>query len=146
MTLQGKGYPFRPVTATVEPGRLRAFFQAIGETNPWVTEPDASGLVAIPPTYLFCLEMLDAADPFGFVHEIGIRIENILHADQSFTYLRPVHVGDRLTFHGVVSDMFEKRNGALKFVVQDVHVFNQQDERVAEIRRTFVVKQAELAA
>jgi len=135
-----KGYRFRPLLAEVEHGRLRAFFRAIGETNPGVVEPDASGLIAIPPTYLFCLEMLDAENPFGFVDEIGIRIEDILHADQSFTYHLPIHVGARLTFNGRVSDIFEKKNGLLTFVIQDVEVSNQHKQIVADIRRTFVIK------
>jgi len=135
-----KAYCFRPVVAVVELGRLRAFFRAIGETNPAVIEPDASGLIAIPPTYLSCLEMLDAENPFGFVDEIGIRIEDILHADQTFTYHLPIHVGDRLTFNGRVSDIFEKKNGMLTFVIQDAEVFNQHNRLVAEVRRTFVIK------
>lgn len=135
------GYRFRPVTAVVESRRLHAFFKAIGETNPAVTGPDVTGLVAIPPTYLFCLEMLDADNPFGFVDEIGIRIGDILHADQSFAYHLPVHVGDRLTFNGRVSDIFDKKNGQLTFVVQNVDVLNQHDRLAAEIRRTFVIKQ-----
>ncbi len=140
------GHRFTPVHAVVEPRRLVAFFKAIGETNPAVTEPDESGLVAIPPTYLFCLEMLDADNPFGFVEEIGIGIGDILHADQSFTYHLPVHVGDQLTFHGRVSDIFDKKNGQLTFIIQHVDVLNQRDQLVAEIRRTFVVRQAVAAA
>jgi hypothetical protein len=136
-----KGHRFRPIAAVVEAGRLRAFFKAIGETNPSVIDPDASGLVAIPPTYLFCLEMLDAENPFSFVDEIGVRIEDIRHADQSFAYHEPIYVCDRLTFNGRVSDVFERRSGALRFVVQDVEVSNQHDRLVAEIRRTFVIKQ-----
>ena len=135
-----KGHRFNPVMASVEPGRLRAFFRAIGETNPDVIGPDASGRIAIPPTYLFCLEMLDAENPFGFVEEIGVGIEQILHADQGFTYHLPIHVGDKLKFNGRVSDIFEKKNGLLTFVIQDVDVFNQYDKLAAEIRRTFVIK------
>jgi MaoC dehydratase-like protein len=141
-----KGHCLRPITAVVEPGRLRAFFRAIGETNPAVIEPDASGLVAIPPTYLFCLEMLDAENPFGFVEEIGVGIQDILHADQSFTYHLPIHVGDRLTFNGRVSDIFEKKNGLLTFVIQDVEVLNQHNQLAAEIRRTFVIRKEARAA
>lgn len=135
------GHRFTPVHAVVESRRLHAFFKAIGETNPAVIQPDDSGLVAIPPTYLFCLEMLDADNPFGFVEEIGIGIGEILHADQSFTYHLPIHVGDRLTFHGRVSDIFDKKSGQLTFVIQDVDVTNQHNQLASEIRRTFVIRQ-----
>lgn len=140
------GRRLTPVHAVVEPRRLHAFFKAIGESNPAVTGPDDSGLVAIPPTYLFCLEMLDAENPFGFVEEIGIAIGDILHADQGFTYHLPIHVGDRLTFNGRVTDIFDKKNGQLTFVIQHVDVLNQRGELAAEIRRTFVIRQEAAAA
>lgn len=143
--LANKGYRFKPVVATVEGGRLRAFFRSIGETNPAVIGRDASGRVAIPPTYLFCLEMLDADDPFGFVNEIGVGIDEILHANQSFTYHHPIHVGDTVTFRASVSDIFEKKNGVLTFVVQDVEIFDQDERMVAEVQRTFVIRK-EIAA
>ncbi len=143
--LANKGYRFKPVVATVEGGRLRAFFRSIGETNPAVTEPDASGRIAIPPTYLLCLEMLDADDPFGFVNEIGVSIDEILHANQSFVYHQAIYVGDTVTFRARVSDIFEKKNGALTFIVQDVEILNQDEQLVAEIQRTFVIRK-EIAA
>jgi hypothetical protein len=136
-----KGHQFRPIIAVVEHARLRAFFRAIGETNPTVIEPDASGRVAIPPTYLFCLEMLDADNPLGFLEELDTQTDQALHADQTFAYHLPVYVGDRLTFRGRVSDIVEKKNGLLTFVIQDVQVLNQDNQLVAEVRRTIVLKQ-----
>jgi hypothetical protein len=126
------------VTATVEPGRLRAFRKAIGET---VSEDRG-----VPPTYLFCLEMMDAANPFRFVDEIGVAITDILHADQSFSYRAPVEVGDTLTFNARVTDVFDKKNGLLTFIVQEVNVVNQDAVPVADIRRTFVVQNTARAA
>jgi hypothetical protein len=133
------GQRLTPVTATVEPGRLRSFQKAIGESG-------SQDRQNVPPTYLFCLEMMDAANPFRFVDEIGVAITDILHADQSFTYHSPVHVGDTLTFEARVTDVFEKKNGLLTFIVQEVHVVNQDAVTVADIRRTFVVQNAAHAA
>jgi hypothetical protein len=133
------GYRFTPVTATVESGRLRFFRKAIGEMR-------QDDFRTIPPTYLFCLEMMDAKNPFRFVDEIGVAITDILHADQSFIYYAPVHVGDVLTFEASVADIFDKKNGLLTFVVQEVKVINQDAVPVAEIRRTFVIQNAAAAA
>jgi hypothetical protein len=130
------GHEFRSTTAVVEPGRLRFFHKAIGETNPRMTSPDSP----IPPTYLFCLEMMDAENPFGFVEEIGLSISEILHAEQGFEYLAPVFIGDHVTFRPKVSEIVQKKNGALTFVVQDVAVTNQGGVPVAKIRRSFVIK------
>jgi hypothetical protein len=141
-----KGYRFRPVTTVVEAGRLQAFFDAIGETNSAMINATAGGRIALPPTYLFCLEMLGADSPFAFVEEINIDIGDILHADQSFTYHLPVYVGESLTYNGRVSDIFEKKNGELTFVIQDVDVFNQEHRLIAEMRRTFVIKRTAVSS
>lgn len=143
---QLKGHVFAPVTATVEAGRLRFFHKAIGEANPAMTGPDASGRVPIPPTYLFCLEMLDAENPFAFVDELGVAITDILHGEQAFTYHAPVHVGDRLHFQGRLADVVHKKGGALTFLVQQVSVTNKDGAQVAEILRTIVLRNEAVAA
>ena len=66
------GHAFPVHTTDVEKGRLRFFAKAIGETNPIYTEESAAkdaGYRAIPapPTYLFCLEMLEELDRRGVV-------------------------------------------------------------------------------
>ena len=141
-----KGHMFAPVTATVEAGRLRFFHKAIGETNPAVTCRGTGGRVPIPPTYLFCLEMLDAENPFAFVDELGVPITGILHGEQAFTYHAPVHVGDRLHFQGRLADVVHKKGGALTLLVQHVSVTNKDGAQVAEILRTLVLRNEALAA
>ena len=65
------GRDLTTVRANVEPGRLRYFFDAVGERNPVyrdaaVAKAAGYGAIPIPPTYLFCLEMMDAEKPFEF--------------------------------------------------------------------------------
>ena len=59
------GRSFTPVTAHVEPGRLRYFCETIGERSPIYRDAQAARAagypaIPVPPTYLFCLEMMDA--------------------------------------------------------------------------------------
>ncbi len=59
------GRRFAPTHARVEPERPRYFFNTLGETKPVYRDPaaaEAAGLPGrpIPPTYLFCLELMDA--------------------------------------------------------------------------------------
>ena len=66
------GRSLSPVTAHVEPGRLRYFRETLGETNPVYGDAkaaQAAGYAAtpVPPTYLFCLEMMDAEQAFEFI-------------------------------------------------------------------------------
>ena len=94
------GAALTPVTARVEPGRLRYFVDTIGERNPIYRDAEvartrqAMPRYPSPPTYLFCLEMMDADEPFEFLTELDIDLARILHGEQSFTYHAPVVVGD----------------------------------------------------
>ena len=72
------GRSLAPTHARVEPGRLRFFLNALGESNPVYRDPaaaKAAGFAAtpIPPTYFFCLEMMDADDPFAMLECAGHR-------------------------------------------------------------------------
>ncbi|MCM8729798.1 MaoC family dehydratase N-terminal domain-containing protein [Hephaestia sp. GCM10023244] len=134
-----KGHAFAPTTAIVEPGRLRFFNTAIGALGTSTAAPDIPDRVPIPPTYLFCLEMLDAANPFAFVEDLGLKITDILHAEQAFVYHTPAYAGDVLLFRGRLEDVYHKKSGQLTFLVQKIDVSNQDGVQVAEIGRTIVV-------
>jgi acyl dehydratase len=139
------GRSFTPVAAHVEPGRLRYFFDAIGERNPLyrdVKAAEAAGYAGrpIPPTYLFCLEMMDAERPFEVLEALNIDLSRVLHGEQSFTYRAPVLVGDTLTFKSRVADVADKKGGAMTMIVIVTEVTNQDGVNVADAARTIVVR------
>ena len=139
------GRSFTPVTARVEQGRLRYFFNTLGERNPVYRDAGAAraeGFSAIPapPTYLFCLEMMDAEHPFEFLTELKIDLARVLHGEQSFTYHAPVVVGDTLTFKSRVTDVADKKSGAMTMVVVLTEITNQHGAHVADTARTIVVR------
>ncbi|HYA72742.1 MAG TPA: MaoC family dehydratase N-terminal domain-containing protein [Roseiarcus sp.] len=139
------GRSFPPVTARVEAGRLRYFLDTIGERNPVYRDADAAraeGYSAIPtpPTYLFCLEMMDAERPFEILTELNIDLARILHGEQRFAYHAPVMVGDTLTFQSRVADVADKKGGAMTMVVVETEVTNQHGAHVAGAARTIVVR------
>ena len=141
------GRTFTPVTARVEPGRLRFFLDTLGERNPLYREPEAArgaGYTAqpVPPTYLFCLEMMDAPDPFEFVNALDIDLARVLHGEQRFDYHAPVVVGDTLTFRSRVADVTDKKGGAMTLIVVVTEVTNQAGVHVADTSRTIVVRNA----
>ena len=130
------GHRFAPVTARAEPGRLRFFLDTLGETNPLCRGPGA----ALPPTYLFCLEMLDAADPLGWVAELGIDLAHLLHGEQGFTYHAPVCEGDVLTFQSRLTDVATKKGGAMTVVAIETAVTRGDGTHVADLSRTLIVR------
>jgi acyl dehydratase len=139
------GRSLTPVHASVEPGRLRYFLDTLGERNPVYRDAVAAkaagyASIPIPPTYLFCLEMMDAVEPFEFLELFNIDIGRILHGEQHFTYYAPVMAGDALTFDSRVTDVVDKKGGALTIVNVTTDVTNQHGQRVAEAVRTIVIR------
>ena len=132
------GRTFPSSQAEVEKGRLRFFAKAIGETNPVYTDEGAArqaGFSSLPvsPTFLFSLEM-EKPDPFTWISDVGMDLTRILHGEQSFTYHRPACAGDTLTFASHIEDIYDKKNGALSFVVRAIKVTNQHGAHVADLR------------
>jgi hypothetical protein len=140
MTKQAIGYTFPPHNMTVEAGRLRFFAKAIGETDAIYTDEVAvagqRGL-PVPPTFLFCLEM-ERPDPFGWIAALGLDLGRILHGEQSFTYHTPCYAGDTLHFEAKITDSYEKKGGALLFIVKGAAVRNQDGVHIADLRTTLV--------
>lgn len=129
--------------AEVEKGRLRFFAKAIGETNPIYTDEAAARAAGhkslpVPPTFLMCLESEGRNTDHIVEGVFGFDLGRILHAEQGFDYYRMAFAGDVLTFDTRVVDVYEKKGGALTFVVQQTRVTNQDGEPIADIRSSLV--------
>lgn len=139
------GMTFTSTHARVEAGRLRYFLDTLGETNPVYRDSSAAKAAGfadrpIPPTYLFCLEMMDGEKPMEFLEELGIDISRILHGEQKFVYRAPVYVGDELTFASTVTGVQHKKGGEMTLVDVTTAVINQRGEKVADCTRVVVVR------
>ena len=126
----------------VEKGRLRFFAKAIGETDPvYIDEAAAQAAghksLPVPPTFLKCLES-EGRDVVQLLDLVGFDLGRVLHAEQSFVYHRMAYAGDVLTFDGRICDLYEKKGGALQFVVMEARVTNQDGEHIADIRSSLV--------
>jgi acyl dehydratase len=138
------GHEFAPAVLAIERGRLRFFAKATGETRPVYTDIAAACAAGFPdlpapPTFLFAAE-LDSGLMEQVVCQLQIPIARLLHGEQSFTYHRPTYAGDTVTVRSTVSDIYEKKNGALEFVIKTSRAFNQRDELVAELRSVIVCR------
>lgn len=138
------GLEMEPLTVAAETGRLRFFARAIGETDPVFVDEDAAKAAGhpslpLPPTFLFSME-LDGLEPFAFFHRLGIDFTRLLHGEQSFTYHRPAHAGEKLTFAARVADIFDKKGGALEFVVRETKVTDAAGAPVADLTTVLVIR------
>jgi len=139
------GVTFTTTRAQVEAGRLRYFFETLHERNPIYREAPAAKAagyagVPIPPTYLFCLEMMDSERPFEVLEKLNIDLARVLHGEQRFDYHAPIVVGDTLTFDSRVADVVDKKGGALTFVSVATKITNQHGQHVADTIRSIVVR------
>lgn len=142
------GTALDPFTAVVERGRLRFFADATGQADSVYRDVDAAKAAGHPdlpaaPTFLFGLK-LDAPEPFGWILGLGVDLRMILHGTQKFEYHSLAYAGDSLTFTATISDLFEKRGGALEFIVLETAV-TRGSEPVATLVETIVVQHPELA-
>ncbi len=64
----------------------------------------------------------------------------MLHGEQSFTYHRMAYAGDTLHFDTKIVDVYDKKNGALSFVVMESKVTNQRGEHVADLKGVTVMR------
>ncbi len=133
-----------PMTFDIEKGRLKFFAKAIGETNPVYSDENAAKAAGYkslpaPPTFMFCLEM-ETNSLWDNIAAMGVPVGKILHGSQSFTYHAPICAGDRITFVTKVSDIYDKKGGALEFIVEDSTATNQDGVLVGALQRVIVVR------
>ncbi|HEY2929853.1 MaoC family dehydratase N-terminal domain-containing protein [Piscinibacter sp.] len=138
------GHTLEPYSVPVEAGRLRFFAKATGQTDPVYTDPAAARdaghrNLPVPPTFLFCLEM-DGPNPAAIRELLGLDYRRLLHGEQQFTYHAMAHAGDVLTFEQRIEDIYDKKGGALEFVVRRTRVSNQHGQLVAELRGVTVMR------
>jgi len=128
----------------IERSRLRFFAKATGDTRALYTDPATAREAGFPdlpapPTFLFAAE-LDSGANDQLLADLNIPIAKLLHGEQGFTYHRAACAGDTVTVRSTISDIYEKKNGALEFVVKTSRAHNQHDELVAELRSVLVCR------
>jgi len=138
------GYAPPPILWDVEKGRIAFFAKVIGLTDPIHTDEAAAkaagyrGIVA-PPTFIFGAPG-DSGETMKLIETLEIDLGKVLHGEQRFDYHAPVCAGDTLRFQSKVSDIYDKKGGALEFVVNDTKVTNQLGEHVADLHSVIVVR------
>jgi hypothetical protein len=93
-----------------------------------------------PPTFLFAAE-LDSGANDQLLADLGIPLSKLLHGEQSFHLPPPACAGDTVTVRSrIETDIYDKKGGALEFVVKTSPRHNQRGELVAELRTVLVCR------
>lgn len=120
------GRPLDAFTATAERGQIAFFADVVGLDDPVYRDVEAARAaghrdIPLPPTFLFSLELL-RPNPRAILAKLGIDMRSVLHGEQAFDYHAPAYAGDQLTFTGSYTDYYEKKGGALRFLVRQSDV------------------------
>ena len=139
------GRETQPKTITVEQGQLQFFAKATAAKDKIYRDLDAAkaaGHPAIPapPTFLMCLDSLCPSKEASIIATLGVDIGKILHGEQRFTYGDPIYAGDEITFTSVVLDAYDKKGGALQFIVSEAQAVNQHGKSVGTMTNTLVIR------
>lgn len=137
------GFATESSSASIDAWRVRLFCQAIDETDD-IYWNSATALAAghpaclVPPTFLKSIESehFSTAD---LLEMLQVSMGSVLHAEQSFEHLVPLHVGDTVAVNRAVADIYDKKGGALTFIVVDTG-FRIAGRSVAKSRQTIVVR------
>jgi acyl dehydratase len=137
-------HEFTPFSIDIEKGWLCFFAKAIGETNPIYTDEKAAqtaGHKTIPasPTFMISVD-LGGPDFLPVLALFDMDIGRILHGSQDFQYFGQIYAGDTITQSCKIVDMFDKKNGALEFVVLESSYTNQDGELVGKAQQTLVYR------
>ncbi len=138
------GHEFPPFSAEVEKGRLKFFAQAIGETDPIYTDEAAARAAGhptlpAPPTFSMVLDM-EGSEQLPVLSLLDLDIARILHGSQEFEYFRPIYAGDTVTVTARIADIFDKKGGALDFVVMEQDYTNQDGQLLVRATSTLVYR------
>ena len=141
------GVESEPRTIDVEKGQLRFFAKATGEPNPIYFDEaaaKASGhpTLPAPPTFTFSLALGAPAEKGAVFGDMGVDMKSVLHGEQVFTHHKTIYAVDQVTLVTRTTDIFDKKGGALEFIVQDTTAHNQRGELCTEMRVVTVVRNA----
>jgi acyl dehydratase len=128
----------------VEAGQLRLFALATGQKDPIYSDEAAARAIGhrtipAPPTFPFSLALLAPAVRGG-LDDMGVELGRVLHGEQQFDYRKPIYAGDRIAMRTRTTDIYDKKGGALEFVVQETSFTNQDDQLCAIARSVIVVR------
>jgi acyl dehydratase len=127
-----------PVPVSAE--MIQKFTEAIGETNPIHTDPEAGkrgpyGSLTAPPS--FAVTFRNGQHFFQHVPRFG---KQGFDAGKDVEFLAPICPGDAITLSSHVKEIYEKtgRSGSMVFVIVRSTLKNQKGEVVAHVDHRFM--------
>ena len=124
------GYALPVFTVVASAERIERFAKAIGL--------DERGTCA-PPTFMKAVEG-ENNNSRRILEAMGVPLARVLHAEQQFDYLAPIHAGDKLQVQRTVTDIYDKRNGEMEFIVIESRISREDGTDIGRSRQLVLVR------
>lgn len=123
---ESKGRSTKPISVSVERGRVRFFAQALGDTDPVHRDVDharARGHLDLvtPLSFFMVIEALANEEArrrgdMDILEMVGADFRYLLHGSERYNYKGLILAGDEVSLTSHVLDFYEKKGGAMEFV------------------------------
>ena len=127
------GYRLAPIEVTVDVECVRRFAAAIGAQSAGIDDG------VVPPTYLKVIEG-ERNSSRTIVAALSIDLRRVIHVEQEFEYGPAIRSGDRLIVERGVSDIYERKEGMLEFVVIESCMRRDDGAFAGRSRQVIVVR------
>lgn len=140
-TFVGRSYP--PASAyEISRAKIAEFANAIGDDNALYRDPEAAVAagypdVIAPPTFLTIIN-LPAIERLAADPALGLDYARMVHGDQNFSHVRPVHAGDTVAVTTHIEDIFSRAGNDFLSVRGDIT--DAAGELVCAARAQLVVR------
>lgn len=129
-------------TVRIERGRLRLFARVLGQDDPVYSDLEAARAAGhpdlpVPPTFLMGLE-IETEDVYRTFDSLGVSLYDVLHGEQTFVYHDTAYAGDELVLDTSISDVYQRKGGALQFIVRRTEI-TRDGRPIAELGGVLVV-------
>lgn len=126
------GYSLPAFTVEVTAQRLADFCAAVGEAQAAADAP-------APPTFMKAIEGENHSSR-RILEALSVDLRRVLHAEQQFEYFAPIRAGDTLQVQRKVTDLYDKKGGAMEFIVIESSIRKADGELVGTSRQVVLVR------
>ena len=143
------GRSFPPFTIEVERGKIRELALAIGDDNPVYASKEealAAGYDDVPiyPTTPTTFTFWGNRKMVGQLVSTGINVMRVLHGEEEYEYLAPIHPGDTLTGVFTIVDAKTRQGaagGSMDIITTEIQYTNQQGTPVLKARQVIIARE-----
>lgn len=125
------GYALPAFTVLASAERIGRFARAIGL--------DAADGACAPPTFMKAVEG-EHNSSRRILEVMGVPLARVLHAEQQFDYFAPIRAGDTLQVQRTVTDIYDRRNGEMEFIVIESRIWRDDGTAVGRSRQLILVR------